>query len=179
MKFTSIVVWAVAIGLILGLGAGLASQAEAQNPPPVGSVLLASTDTTPGLAEEITISAGVQGQAGVATAGVACTFRLTKQPGDDATVDDGPFFTDGAGQVLTTLNSGTTEGIIIVEATCGDVSAQDSLLVGEQSPPPVSLPDAGGRADVDGAGWAFLVLLATEVVIALGILVFAWRRVPE
>ena len=179
MKFTSIVVWAVAIGLILGLGAGLASQAEAQHPPPAGSVLLASTDTTPGLAEEITISAGVQGQAGVASAGVACTFRITQQPGDDATVDGGPFFTDGAGQVSTTLNSGTTKGIIIVEATCGEFSAQVSLIAGEPSPPPASFPDTGGRAELDGAGLGFWVLLATEVIIALGILVFAWRRVTE
>lgn len=177
MNVTRIVVWAVAIGLILGLSAGLASQAEAQYPPPAASVVLTSTDTTPGLAEEITISAWVQGQAGAATAGAACTFRITQQPGDDATVDDGPFFTDGAGQASTTLNSGTTEGTIVVEAACGEFSAQVSLLAGEPSPPPASLPDAGGRADVDGAGWAFLVLLATEVVIALGILVFAWRRV--
>lgn len=179
MKVTSITAWAVAISLILGLGVGLASQAEAEYSPPTGSVVLASTDTTPGLAEEITISAGVQGQAGAATAGVACTFRITQQPGDDATVDDGPFFTDGAGQVSTTLNSGTTEGAIVVEATCGELSAQVSLIAGEPSPPPASFPDTGGRAEADGAGWAFWPLLATEVVIALGILVFAWRRVTE
>ncbi len=178
-KVTSITAWAVALGLILGLGVGLASQAEAEYSPPTGSVVLASTDTTPGLAEEITISARVQGQAGAATAGAACMFRITQQPGDDATVDDGPFFTDGAGQASTTLNSGTTEGTIIVEATRGEFSAQVSLLAGEPSPPPASLPDAGGRADLDGAGWAFWPLIATEVVIALGILVFAWRRVTE
>ena len=178
MKVTRRVAWAVAIGMILGLGVSMASQTEA-DPPPTGSVVLASTDTTPGLAEEITISAGVQGQAGVATAGVACTFQITQQPGDDATVDDGPLFTDGAGKVSTTLSSGTTEGSIVVEATCGDFSAQVTVIAGEVSGPPASLPNTGRRAEVDGASWAFWALMATEVVITLGMLVFAWRRVTE
>ena len=179
MKVTTIVAWAVAIGLILGLGVGMASQAEAQYPPPTGSGVLASTDTTPGLAEETTISAGVQGQTGVATSGVAYTFRISQQPGDDAGIDDDPFFTDGAGEVSTTLSSGPTEGSIVVEATCGGFSAQVTVIAGGVSGPPVSLPNTGRRAEVDGASWAFWALMATEVVIALGILILAWRRVRE
>ena len=177
MRITSRIASAVAVGLILGLVVGLTTQAEAQYPSPTGSVVLASTDTNPGLAEEVTISAGVGDQAGVAVAGVACTFRLTQQPGDDATIDNGPFFTDVAGQVSTTLNSGTTEGIIVVEATCGDLSAQVGVIAGEPSPPPASLPDTGSGAEGNSVSWAIWALMATGVVIGLGGLVFMWRRV--
>jgi len=177
MRVTSRIAWAVAIGLVLGLGVGLASRAEAQYPSPDGSVVLASADTTPGLAEVITISAEVQDEAGVAVAGVACTFQITQQPGDNATIDDGPFVTDGAGQVSTTLNSGTTEGVIVVEATCGDLSAQVSLIAGEPAAPPASLPDTGNGVEADGTGWALRALMAVSVVIGLASLVITWRRV--
>lgn len=177
MRVTSIVAWAAAIGLVLGLGVGLASQAEAQYPPPDGSVALETTDTTPGLAEEITVSARVQDQAGVATAGVACTFAIVQQPGDDATIDGGPFITDGAGQVSTTLYSGTTEGTIVVEATCGDFIAQVTMIAGEPAAPPASLPDTGAGAEAEGPGWAFWALMSAGAVIGLAGVVLAWRRV--
>ena len=176
MRVTSIVAWAAAIGLVLGLGVGLASQAEAQYPPPDGSVALESTDTTPGLAEEITVSVTVQDQAGVAAAGVACTFAIVQQPGDDVTIAGGPFITDGAGQVSTTLYSGTTDGTIVVEATCGDLIAQVTLIAGEPAVPPASLPDTGVGAEAEGPGWAIWALLSAGVVVGLGGVVLAWRR---
>ena len=190
MRMINIAVWSVAVGLALGLGVGLASQARAQYPPPIGSVVLASESTTPGLGEEIEVRVTVQDETGAALAGVDCTFHIAQQPGDDATVDAGPFTTDGEGEASTALNSGSTEGVIVVEATCGELSAQVSIVAGDEAAPPASLPDAGDEAappaslpDTGSGGKSgsiyitVLVLITVGLVLGLGGLTVAWRRV--
>ena len=190
MKTINIAAWSVAAGLALGLGVGLASQAWAQYPPPTGSVVLATESTTAQLGEEIDLSVTVQDETGASAAGVDCTFLITQQPGDDASVDAGPFTTDSEGNASTTLNSGSTEGIIVVEATCGELSAQVSVVAGDEAAPPASLPDAGDDAappaslpDTGSEGKSnsinstALVLITVGLVLGLGGLAVAWRRV--
>lgn len=170
--------WFVAVSLGVGLALGLITQAWAQYPPPGGSVVLAAADTTPGLGETVAIDATVQDEAGVPAAGVECTFSVAQQPGNDASVDAGPFTTDAAGNVSTTLNTGSADGTIVVEAACGELSAQVSVVATAQAAePPASLPETGTGAEAGGTGWAFWALIGAGVVVGLGGgLAVAWRR---
>ena len=176
MRVTSIVALIVAIGLALGLGAGRAGDAGAQYPEPSGSVLLATASTAPDLGEEITITAAVLDEQGSAVAGAICTFQIAQQPGSDATVDGGPFVTNSAGNVSTTLYSGSTTGTVVVEAICDDLTAQVSMSVGAPAAPPGSLPQTGTGAEASGSGWSFWALIAAGLAIGLGGLALAWRR---
>ena len=176
MKVTSIAALIVAIGLTLGLGAGLAGNAWAQYPEPSGSVLLATASTTPDLGEEITITVAVLDEQGSAVAGAICTFQIAQQPGSDATVDGGPFVTNSAGNVSTTLHSGSTTGTVVVEAICDDLSAQVSMSVGAPAAPPASLPQTGTGPEASSNIWPFGALVAAGLAIGLGGLALAWRR---
>lgn len=168
-------VWAFAIALGLAIGVGLATQASAQYPPPQGGVFLTTADATPGIGAEVTVEATVQDESGAPLSGADCTFYIAQQPGDDATVDPGPFATDSDGTAATTLNTGSTEGLIVVGVDCGELSAQVTIAAGEAAAPPASLPDtgSGGTAATSSALWAVLALVAT---LGLGSLAFAWRR---
>ena len=119
--------WLVALSLALGLIAGLVAQAWAQYPPVAGSLVLGAGNATPGVGEDVTITASVLDQSGQPAAGAECTFSIAEQPGDDASVETGPFTTDADGNVSTTLNAGRTAGTIVVEANCGELSAQVTL----------------------------------------------------
>ncbi|OGO50372.1 MAG: hypothetical protein A2148_12410 [Chloroflexi bacterium RBG_16_68_14] len=160
------------MGAVLALG--LLGQAWAQYPPPVGSLALAARDTTPDLGEEVAITASVLDENGEAAAGVECTFTIAEQPGDDAGVDPGPFTTDADGNVSTTLNTGSAEGAITVEATCGELSALVSVVAGAAAAPPASLPETGSGAQ-DSTNWAFWALIAAGAVVGVSGLAIAWR----
>ena len=174
----------VAAGLGVALALGLSAQAGAQYPPVGGSVTATVDDTTPGVGEEVTVTATVADEAGVPAAGVDCTFSIGDQPGDDATVDPGPETTDAAGDVTTRVDTGSTTGTIVVDVSCGDLSAQVSVEVsaegageGPAAPaaPPASLPSTGGGY---GAGFGVTVwaLIGAGLVVGFGGLAIAWRR---
>ena len=167
--------WLMAIGLGAVLALGLLGQAEAQYPPPNGSLVLTSADGTPDLNSDVLVSAVIQDENGDAAAGVDCTFAVTDQPGTDAEVDPGPFTTDADGNVSTTLSTGATAGTIVVEATCGTLSAEVSLVAGEAAPP-ASLPSTGTGGSESGTAWAFWALIAAGAAVALSGMAIAWRR---
>ena len=118
-----------ALGLGIALAVGLLAQAWAQYPPVTGNVVLAAADATPDLGEEVTLTAAVLDENAEPLAGVECTFSIARQSGDDAAVEAGPFTTDANGNVSTTLDTGSTAGTIVVEANCGELSAQVSLTI--------------------------------------------------
>ena len=179
MKKRSSGIWFVALSLGAILALSLIAQASAQYPPPVGSLITGADDTTPDVGDDVGITATVLDEIGDPLADVDCTFSIADQPGSDASVDSGPFTTDSDGNVSTDLDTGSTEGTITVEATCGDLSAFVSVAAGAASAPPAappaSLPDTGSGAGQDDAGWAYW-LIAAAVVAGIGSLAIAWRR---
>lgn len=185
MRRRSIGTWLVALSLGAGLALGLFAQAWAQYPPVTGNVVLAAEDTAPGLDEEIAVTAAVQDESGSPVAGVECTFSIAQQPGEDASVAPGPFTTDASGNVSTTLDTGSATGTIVVEAVCGELSGLVSVAAGVAAAPPASipaappasLPETGSGAEGGGTGWAMWALIAAGVVVGLGGLAVAWRRV--
>ena len=178
MRRSNIGTWFVAVSLGVGLAAGLVAQAWADYPPPGGSVVLAAEKTTADLGEDVAVTATISDQNGDPAAGVDCTFSISGQPGDDASVDAGPFTSDAAGNVSTTLNTGSTEGTIVVAVDCGELSAQVSVVAGTAAAPPASLPSTGigAGAEAGSTGWAFWALIAMGVTVGLSGLALGWRR---
>lgn len=156
----------LAAALLLA-GTALGS-ARAQYPPPTGNVTLTSSITAPGLGGTTTVSALVRDVMGAAVGGLACTFNIVSQPGTDASVYSGPVYTDTTGMATTTLQVGSTPGPIIVGSSCGELSAQVSVVAGTAE---VQLPATGmGPADGDGSGLVGLWVLLGASVAALGVL---------
>ena len=79
-----------------------------------------------------------------------------------------------AGMAQTTLNVGSTPGLINVKAQCGDLSALTSVVAGAAQA--VGLPATGdGSMASSGGSFPWLVALATGVV--LGLAAVGVRRV--
>lgn len=179
MRRTTIITWLVAAGLAIGL----ASHAWAQYPPPAGNLTVGAGDTTPDLGASVTVTATLLDETGEPVAGVECSFSIADQPGSDASVAAGPFTTDADGSVTTALNTGSTAGTIAIEATCGELSAQVSVVAGAPGAlppgalPPASLPDTGGAGAEEGINWLFWTLIAAGALIGTSGLFVAWRRV--
>ena len=143
---------------------------RAQYPPPTGNVTLTSSITAPQVGDTITITALVRDVAGVAVSGLACTFDIASQPGSDASVYPGPVYTDLTGVATTSLRVGSASGPIILDANCGDLSAQVSVVAG--SAVAIQLPATGEGPDNEGTS-VFLglwILLGVSVA-AAGLLV--------
>jgi hypothetical protein len=142
--------------------------ASAQYPPPTGNVTLTSSITAPQVGDTITITALVRDVAGAAVSGLACTFDIASQPGSDASVYPGPVYTDPTGVATTSLRVGATPGPIIVDANCGDLSAQVSVLAGTAAA--VQLPATGEGPDNEGGSvftglWALLAACMAGVAL--------------
>ena len=178
MKEGSRGTWIAALLLGAGLALGLIAQASAQYPPPVGSVVAGVSDSTPDLGDAVEVTATVLDASGHPLADVECTFRIAEQPGSDASVDGGPFTTDSEGNVSTTLDTGSSDGTIAVEASCGELTALVSVAAGASVPPPAaeppaSLPDTGSGGGGNGVPWHYWLIAAA--VVGLGSLAIAWR----
>ncbi|MEX2159436.1 MAG: hypothetical protein WEB04_08540 [Dehalococcoidia bacterium] len=170
--------------IVGGLGIGAYSRADAQYPQPTGSVVLGVSDGLAAAGQEVVVTATAVDTNGDAVAGASCTFSIGEQPGTDASVEAGPFVTDSAGLVSTTLNAGSTEGDVVVQATCVPAGCEEgacellaaaTVVVGAaESPaaPPASLPDTGTGSGDGGNGllaWAFLAVGASTVLTALAV----------
>jgi hypothetical protein len=158
-------------GAVLALSAlvvwmGVPGGAQAQYPPPTGSVTLVASEATPAVGESVVLSVRIVDPTGNPVVGQSCSFAITQQPGTDAYVVSGPVTTDSAGMAETTLTVGTTEGLIGVQAQCGELSALTSVVAG--SAQAVGLPATGEGSMASGSGFSpWLVALAVGVVLAL------------
>jgi hypothetical protein len=164
--------WGLAVlATALLLAATAWGTARAQYPPPTGNVTLTSSITAPQVGDTITITALVRDVAGVAVGGLACTFDIASQPGTDASVYPGPVVTDLTGVATTSLNVGSTAGPIVVDANCGDLSAQVSVVSGTATA--VQLPATGEGPDGSqgGAGFPWLWVALAAAMVAAGLLV--------
>lgn len=172
--------WLLAVVLGLGWAWGLPGPASAQYPPPTGNVAVAAANAAPSLNSTVAVTATVRDQNGSPASGVQCTFGIAQQPGSSASVGAGPFTTDANGNVSTTLQTGSTAGTIVVQATCGGLTAQVSVVAGTAGPgaaaPPASLPRTGGGAEDGGTNWAFWSLIIAGLLVGAGGLSVAWRR---
>jgi hypothetical protein len=158
-------------GAVLALGALVAwmvipGGAQAQYPPPTGSVTLSVSNTTPAVGESVVLSIQIVDATGAPVVGQSCTFAVTQQPGTDARVAAGPVTTDAAGMAQTTLDIGSTPGLVGVQAQCGELSALTSVVAGAAQA--VGLPATGdGSMASSGGSFPWLVALAAGVVLAL------------
>jgi len=159
-------------GVVLALvavvaGMAIPNGAQAQYPPPTGSVTLSVSSTTPEVGQSVALSVQIVDPTGAAVAGKSCTFAVTQQPGADAYVATGSVVTNAAGVAETTLNVGTVPGLIGVEAQCGELSALTSVVAGAAAQA-VSLPATGeGSMASSGGSFPWQAALAAGVVLAL------------
>jgi hypothetical protein len=155
----------LALCALAGLMA-LPGGAQAQYPPPTGSVTLSVSTATPTVGESVVLSVQIVNPTGTPVAGASCSFAITEQPGTDAYVVAGPVTTDVAGMAETTLTVGSTPGAIDVLAQCGDLSAVTSVIAGGAQA--VALPATGeGSMASSGGSFPWLVVLACGVILAL------------
>ena len=158
-------------GIVLALGAlvawmALPGGAQAQYPPPTGSVTLSVSSATPAVGESVVVGVQIVSPTGAPVAGASCSFAIKGQPGTDAYVVAGPVTTDAAGMAETTLNVGSTPGLVSVQAQCGELSALTSVVAGAAQA--VALPATGdGSMASSGGSFPWLVALAAGVVLAL------------
>jgi hypothetical protein len=158
-------------GIVLALVAlvawmGLPGGVQAQYPPPTGSVTLSVSSATPAVGESVVLGVQIVSPTGAPVAGASCSFAITQQPGTDAYVMAGPVAADAAGMAQTTLNVGSTPGLISVQAQCGELSALTSVVAGAARA--VALPATGdGSMASSGGSFPWLVALAAGVVLAL------------
>lgn len=169
---------AMAAVLLFSLGGASTTVGLETDVAPGLDVTIAASEGSVALGGFVTISVTVVDGNGDPLADTECSFSIVSQPGDDAVVGQAPVFTDGAGNVSTTLNVGSTAGEIEIEANCGgttvsveieagdDGDADDVVDVGgddDAAAPPASLPDTGSGGYVDAIGsmrGALIALLA-------------------
>jgi len=166
-------------GAVLALGAlvvwmGHPGGAQAQYPPPTGSATLLASDATPAVGESVVLSVQILDPTGAPVAGESCSFAITQQPGTDAYVVAGSAMTDAAGAAQTTLNVGSTPGLIGVQAQCGEFSALTSVVAGAAAEA-VALP-ATGDGSMASSGGSFLWLFALTAGVVLALAAVGVRR---
>jgi hypothetical protein len=143
-----------------------------QPPSATGGVSVSVSDDAPAPGDTVTVTATATDAGGNPVAGAECTFRIYSQPGDDASVDEGPVTTDANGQATTTLNVGSTVGTVEVLATCGVFNEVLAVEVG------VGLPSTGGAiGSSDASTW--LLLAAGLAAFGLGALALRDRTASK
>ncbi|MEX1254630.1 MAG: Ig-like domain-containing protein [Dehalococcoidia bacterium] len=165
------------LGEVLNWDFGVAPPPEptATTPPgetpgaPTGGVDVTVSDDSPAPGDTVDVTATATDADGSPIEGAECTFRIYSQPGDDASVGEGPVTTDANGQATTTLDVGSTVGTVEVLATCGAFAEVLAVEVGVALPP----TGAGGGAS-DTTTW--LVLSAGLAALGLGALSLRMRR---
>jgi hypothetical protein len=127
-----------------------------------GGVTVDVSDDKIVVGDDVDVTATVVDENGDPVVGEACTFSIVSQPGDDASVDEGPVTTDDAGQATSTLSAGSTAGTVQVQASCGAFTQVLDVVVA-----PEALPATGAaRAGSDSQVW-LVALLAAAGAIAL------------
>lgn len=158
------------LGVLLATGA-LPGTIRAQSyPPPVGSLSVGVSDSTPSAGSTTTLTATALDSSGNPVAGATVTFRITSQPGGALFANSltETTATSGANGVATAaLTVGSAPGTIIVEVLSGAKTSQITLQVQSGLPsgggPP---PDLGSSDDNGVAPWQ--IAMVAGLVILLG-----------
>jgi hypothetical protein len=138
--------------------------ATEETPPGEGSVDVEISDPDVEVGDEVDVTATVVDENGNPVVGEDCTFSIADQPGDDASVEEGPVTTDENGQATATLNAGSTPGTVQVLAECGDFSEVLDVVVA-----PASLPATGGAASESGSQvWLIAILVGAGALALTG-----------
>lgn len=140
--------------------------------PPEGSTLSVDTETQNAvLGATVEVNAAIVDAEGNPAAGVECSFAIKEQPGSDASVAAGPVTTDAEGIASTSLSVGNTEGTIVVESTCGDLSAEVSVVAGTTTAANAAgLPAAGdGPIGTSSPVSLWLMAVAAGGLLLLGV----------
>lgn len=173
----------LALAMLLTLwvvGEGVRAQTY---PPPVGSLSVQASATTPAVGSSTTLTATVLDPAGQPVAGAEVTFKIVSQPGADAQFANGATeitaTTDANGTATAVLSVGSSTGNIIIEIVSGEKTSQLTLQVqpsGEAFPPTGSTPPSS-----EGGGalpfWLALVLGGMAALFVGGAVVLIRRRV--
>ncbi|MEX1254632.1 MAG: Ig-like domain-containing protein [Dehalococcoidia bacterium] len=134
-----------------------------------GGVDVTISDDSVAPGDTVDVTATATDADGNPVVGAECTFRIYNQPGDDASVEEGPVTTDENGQATAALDVGSTIGTVEVLATCGAFAEVLAVDVG------VGLPSTGGGgASSDASNW--LLLAAGLAALGLGALSLRMRR---
>jgi hypothetical protein len=130
------------------------------------------SNPNPDPGETVDVTVTVTDDAGNPRPGVACTFSVISQPGEDASLGATEATTDENGQASVPLNVGSTEGTVEVQADCEGLTEVLAVNVGGE----VLAPGTGtgaGNAGVSTVAVALIVLLAATCA---GSLVAARQR---
>ncbi len=180
MRSTRMFLTAAAIMGLLLAAVVLGATGRAQPyPPPVGSLSVATSTTTPSTGSTTTLTATVLDNAGNPVADAEVLFQIVTQPGADARFSNGQTSIAGKtgpdGIATATLSVGSTTGNILVKMIAGDKTSQLTLQV--QGAP--GAPPTGGEPPSEGAGgpagWQ-AVLIAAGLFVLLAAAVILVRR---
>ncbi|HLF71100.1 MAG TPA: hypothetical protein VI759_02975 [Dehalococcoidia bacterium] len=126
--------------MLIVSGIAVSGSVVAQYAPPVGSVTLVTTNSSPGAGSAVVITTQVLDVNGVPIAGEQCSFAIASEPGTDASFATSPMtVTDAQGIASTTLNVGSTSGLVIVKASCLGMESQVLVQVSRPRPPAAPL----------------------------------------
>jgi CSLREA domain-containing protein len=142
-------------------------------PPPDGEDNIEGdvSDPNPDPGETVDVTVTVTDDAGNPRSGVACTFSILSQPGDDASLGATEATTDENGQATVPLNVGSSEGTVEVQADCDGLTEVLAVNVGAE----VLAPETGTGTEASTPLWAFALAMLMAIT-ATSLLVGAVRR---
>jgi hypothetical protein len=111
------------------------------------------SDPNPDAGETVDVTVTVTDDAGNPRAGVACTFAIISQPGDDASLGATEATTDENGQATVPLNVGSTEGTVEVQADCEGLTEVLAVNVGGV----VLAPETGTDIGTTDSPWVMAI----------------------
>ncbi|HEU4758765.1 MAG TPA: hypothetical protein VFT91_02170 [Dehalococcoidia bacterium] len=171
---------AVMVGLLLIASLVAVSSRAQPYPPPVGSLTVAATSTTPSTGGTSTLTATVLDNSGNPVANADVVFEIVSQPGTDARFSNGQSSitakTGANGVASAVLSAGSAPGNVLVKMIAGDKTSQVTLQV--QGAP--GAPATGGEPPSENSGgfsdWRALLLAAGALVLVGGGAVLIRRR---
>jgi hypothetical protein len=144
----------IAVLALLFCGSGRLSTALAQYPPPAGAVTVGVDETAPPTGGSVEVTCTLVDSSGAPVANEAVTFTIVSQPGTDASLTSVTVVTDDDGVATATLYTGSTPGLIVVEAEALGTSSQVSVATGVEpgAAPPTGPSGSPAAVPASGAG---------------------------
>lgn len=154
------VIVAMAVAAAFGLTRLTVLPVGAQYPPTSNmTVQIAGSSTGAQVGGTVSMAVTVQ-DTGTPQPGVACSFAVDSQPGNDAKLATTEGTTNSQGIATTSLFVGSSPGKVDVTATCNGVTQHFGMVLGAStSPATVALPNSGsGPTGTHGDSLSWLVI---------------------